>query len=93
VGYEVLDVKEDGDEGGLSFPGAYYKMGLTPCEPMDGFLDELMVDTVPPVSVFYPPNSHPALLRLIPQTLPPKSLAVCQQTGPRDRADGRIRRS
>lgn len=41
---------------------------------------KLMVDSVPPVSIFYPPNSHPSLLKLIPKTLPPKSLAVRDST-------------
>ncbi|ORY26475.1 dynein light intermediate chain-domain-containing protein [Naematelia encephala] len=45
MGYEVLEVKEDGDE-----------------------------DSVPPVSIFYPPSSHPSITRLIPRSLPPDSL-------------------
>ena len=40
------------------------------------FEPKLMIDSVPPVSVFYPPNSHPSLLNLVPKSLPPKSLAV-----------------
>ncbi|KIR42291.1 dynein light intermediate chain 1, cytosolic [Cryptococcus deuterogattii 99/473] len=32
-------------------------------------------DSSPPISVFYPPSSHPSLLKLVPTALPPKSLA------------------
>ncbi|AAW40980.2 hypothetical protein CNBA4890 [Cryptococcus deneoformans B-3501A] len=32
-------------------------------------------DSAPPISVFYPPSSHPSLLKLVPSALPPKSLA------------------
>ncbi|WVF66512.1 hypothetical protein IAT40_001252 [Kwoniella sp. CBS 6097] len=32
-------------------------------------------DSVPPLSIFYPPSSHPSLLRLVPKALPPKSLS------------------
>ncbi|KAK6904682.1 hypothetical protein I203_105498 [Kwoniella mangroviensis CBS 8507] len=32
-------------------------------------------DSVPPLSVFYPPSSHPSLLKLVSQALPPKSLS------------------
>ncbi|OCF34912.1 hypothetical protein I316_03459 [Kwoniella heveanensis BCC8398] len=32
-------------------------------------------DSVPPLSVFYPPSSHPSLLKLLPKALPPKSLS------------------
>ncbi|WVW81249.1 hypothetical protein I302_103240 [Kwoniella bestiolae CBS 10118] len=32
-------------------------------------------DSVPPLSVFYPPSSHPSLLKLVSRALPPKSLA------------------
>ncbi|WVR03075.1 hypothetical protein IAU60_000064 [Kwoniella sp. DSM 27419] len=32
-------------------------------------------DSVPPLSVFYPPSSHPSLLGLVPKALPPNSLS------------------
>nr|XP_031862034.1 uncharacterized protein CI109_002447 [Kwoniella shandongensis]KAA5529106.1 hypothetical protein CI109_002447 [Kwoniella shandongensis] len=32
-------------------------------------------DSIPPLSIFYPPSSHPSLLRLVPTALPPKSLS------------------
>ncbi|KAK8844775.1 hypothetical protein IAR55_006625 [Kwoniella newhampshirensis] len=32
-------------------------------------------DSTPPLSIFYPPSSHPSLLRLVPSALPPKSLS------------------
>lgn len=32
------------------------------------------VDSVPPLSVFYPPSSNPALLNLVPSSLPPNAL-------------------
>ncbi|ODN99291.1 hypothetical protein I350_07456 [Cryptococcus amylolentus CBS 6273] len=32
-------------------------------------------DSAPPLSVFYPPSSHPSLLRLVPSALPAKSLS------------------
>ncbi|WVQ94127.1 hypothetical protein IAU59_001205 [Kwoniella sp. CBS 9459] len=32
-------------------------------------------DSVPPLSVFYPPSSHPSLLKLVPKALPPRSLS------------------
>ncbi|WRT63175.1 uncharacterized protein IL334_000078 [Kwoniella shivajii] len=32
-------------------------------------------DSVPPLSVFYPPSSHPSLLKLVSKALPPKSLS------------------
>ncbi|WWC90205.1 uncharacterized protein L201_005138 [Kwoniella dendrophila CBS 6074] len=32
-------------------------------------------DSVPPLSVFYPPSSHPSLLKLLSKALPPKSLS------------------
>ncbi|WVQ82872.1 hypothetical protein IAT38_005008 [Cryptococcus sp. DSM 104549] len=32
-------------------------------------------DSVPPLSVFYPPSSHPSLLKLVPTALPPNPLS------------------
>lgn len=37
---------------------------------------QLTADAAPPLSVFYPPSSHPALLKLVDTALPPNPLPV-----------------
>lgn len=37
------------------------------------------LDSLPPLSIYYPPSSHLSLLKLVPISLPPNSLLVCRR--------------
>jgi hypothetical protein len=36
----------------------------------------LMIESAPPLSIYYPPSSHSSFTKLVPTALPPKSLSV-----------------
>lgn len=62
VGYELLQT-DDRDEGA--------------CATRDSVgVGANGTDSVPPVSILYPPSSHPSLLRLVDTSLPPHPLPV-----------------
>jgi hypothetical protein len=49
----------------------------------------LMIESAPPLSIYYPPSSHSSFTKLVPTALPPKSLSIrITSTG---YADSRIR--
>ena len=35
-----------------------------------------MVESAPPLSIYYPPSSHSSFTKLVPTALPPKALSV-----------------
>jgi hypothetical protein len=38
--------------------------------------EELMIESAPPLSIYYPPSSHSSFTKLVPTALPPKALSV-----------------
>lgn len=36
----------------------------------------LMIESAPPLSIYYPPSSHSSFTKLVPTALPPKALSV-----------------
>jgi hypothetical protein len=67
LGYEVLEIRDDGDEGEL-----YFIPGLQVEERKGASCTE----SAPPLSVYHPPSSHSSFTKLVPTALPPKALSV-----------------
>jgi hypothetical protein len=70
MGYQALELREDGDEGVSAIPFPHHaRLGR-------GESRLTNADSVPPLSIFYPPSSQRELLELIPSSLPPQALPV-----------------
>jgi hypothetical protein len=84
LGYEVLEIRDEGDEGMLNCLSLSLYQGWRrgrsrvverereEIEEEDG----LMIESAPPLSIYYPPSSHSSFTKLVPTALPPKSLSV-----------------
>lgn len=70
MGYEVLEIRDEGDEGMSVLQASWQK---------ERGKVELMVESAPPLSVYYPPSSQSSFTKLVPTTLPPKALSVSLQ--------------
>jgi dynein light intermediate chain 1 len=68
LGYEVLEIRDEGDEGVFRF--------LPPCRELNR-RRRLIIESAPPLSIYYPPSSHSSFTKLVPTALPPKALSVC----------------
>jgi len=68
LGYEVLEIRDEGDEG--LFSSVYSRALVNRRRDADD------LESAPPLSVYYPPSSHPGFTKLVPTALPPKSLSV-----------------
>jgi dynein light intermediate chain 1 len=68
LGYEVLEIRDEGDEGGSLAGHDWLAVGL-------GVM-LIVAESAPPLSVYYPPSSHKSFTKLVPTALPPKSISV-----------------
>lgn len=65
MGYEVMEIRDDADEGQLS------------CRSTEGGRRGLIsVESAPPLSIYYPPSSQKSFTKLVPTVLPPRLLSV-----------------
>ena len=85
LGYEVMHIRDDGDDGAseLSFVGLSCsrsgRAGTSSRRTTLGYLLSVIADcaeSVPPVSIYYPPSSGNGLLGAVPAALPPTSISV-----------------
>jgi hypothetical protein len=57
-------------------PTFFFGQGEIEGQREDDEEEGLMIESAPPLSIYYPPSSHSSFTKLVPTALPPKSLSV-----------------